>query len=143
MKKLVIGIILLLVTSFAFAETDFLGIPFNITKEDNDKNKYDTTIESEFSKLFSDYCRDVDIDLRFNKVTKKLNAIHLELEFKSTMIIAYFETYFIDNLHCTRTDRTYYNDDIIAYVDTSGGDELHIDVATRDTFNTFLQNIKK
>ena len=142
MKKIFAGIIILLFSSFAFADSDFLGIPFNITKEDNSKNSYDSKIETAFTSVFSDYCKDVDIDLQFSKTTKKLNAIHIELEYKSSLILAYFETYFVDNLKCTKVDKTYFNDNIIAYVDTSGG-ELHIDIATRETFNNFLNSIKK
>ena len=143
MKKLFISLFILFLSSVAFADTNFLGIPFDITKSDNAKNGYDSRIESELSSIFLDYCKDVDVDLRFNKSTNKLNYIHLELELKSTIILGYFEAYFADNLHCKKSDKTFYNDEIIAFVDTSGGDELHIDVATRETFNNFLKNITK
>lgn len=115
MKKLFIGIIVLLSTSLMFAETSFWGIPFGKTEKEvkNIERELESTLQEEL-KAYGGY--DLTIGYGTDK-ENKVQSIKFSFSLKGdspVKIKSVLGIYLIEKLGCMFVDGTYYNNSIIA-----------------------------
>lgn len=117
MKKIVIGWILLFVSSFCFAEhLTLFGITFGTSKKDMKKFDLDKLVETPMEKAFEAFTNDIEVDLHYDK-NDKLNCITINSGGNDSYLFkAYFVAYFMDKLNCKYIDNVFYNTELVAVI---------------------------
>lgn len=118
MKKIIIGCILLFISSFCFAENvKIFGITFGMTKQEIKKFDLDKSVETPMEKALDHYTRDIEVEVSYDK-NDKVNCIRIYSRWGdyADLFQAYWMAYFMENLHCKHIENVYYNDEIVATI---------------------------
>ena len=118
MKKLIIGCILLLVSSFCFAENvTIFGITFGMSKQEIKKFNLDKSVETPMEKALDHYAKDIEVEVLYDK-NDKVNCIQINSRWGeyANMFQAYWMAFFMESLHCKHIENVYYNDEIVACI---------------------------
>ena len=117
MKKIIIGCVLLLVSSFCFAEhLTLFGITFGTSKQDMKKFNIDKQVETPMEKAFDAFTNDIEVEVTYDR-NDKLNRITISSGGKDAYLFeAYWVAYFLENLNCKRVDNIFYNDKLVAVI---------------------------
>lgn len=136
MRKNIIILVVLFCSSFVFAETKFMGIPFGITYEEITNKKYETELEEKIKKNMSDYCRDASVEVGYN-LNGKSSQIRIRLEtYYNEQLYKIVQTYFLENGY--KQNAYFYNQDFVILV---GYDSKYIIIEVFDK-SSFLSKFK-
>ena len=119
MKKLFLILVVLFTTTFVFAEdVSIFGLTFGMKKSDIKSKNLQDKIESAMDKDFELYT-DIEFELFYDKADcLRTIKIASDASSKDYLLLAKWIAYFKKNLKCDNIDNMYYNDDIVATIET-------------------------
>ena len=150
MKKIIIGVFVLLLSTFCFAENiSIFGITFGMTKQEIKKFDLDKRVETPMETALDHYARDIEVEVLYDK-NDKVNCIRIYSRFGeyAEMFQAYWMAFFMEKLNCKHIENVYYNENIVACIyhtyDKDGDYEgTYIDIGELKEFSEIMERCVK
>lgn len=150
MKKLIIGCILLLVSSFCFGENiKIFGITFGMSKQEIKKFNLDKSVETPMEIALDHYAKDIEVEVLYDK-NDKVNCIQIYSRWGeyANMFQAYWMAFFCNTLNCKHIENVYYNDEIVAciyhkYDDDGDYEGVYIEIGELKEFTEIMSRCIK